>query len=182
MTKATNLDNNPTDPSNGQKALERADLMVPTEDQAFQFALILGAGVPSEEAIRYFIPGGDEWTPSAVAALHDRWMRSARVNKALTKQMGAAWQEMSIEQRIKHAVDKNYTEMAYFLFSHNYATVQGADKVKADTCRATLEAKLAGMAGKLDPLANFLEDFFDKRGKAEVAGVPKSGPAKVKES
>jgi hypothetical protein len=69
------------------------------------------------------------------------------------------WQEMSLQERIQYAIDKHYAEMAYFLYSRNYADLQGAEKAKADTCRMTLEAKLAGMAGKLDALSQFYADL-----------------------
>jgi hypothetical protein len=65
---------------------------------------------------------------------------------------------MDLNERIRYVMDKHYSEMAYFLYAHNYADLVGADKAKADTCRLALEAKQAGFAGKQDALSRFFAD------------------------
>lgn len=135
------------------------ELMLPSKEQALEFCLMLNAGLPSEEAIRFFVDDMDE---AALAALHQRWVRSPNIAKAMLQVMGKPWQQLSLEERMTFAINKHYNEMAYFLYSHNYATISGADKTKADTCRTALEAKIAGTAGRLGPLEEFWKALQDK--------------------
>lgn len=135
------------------------NLMLPSEDQATAFAIMLSVGMPSRQAIMYFIPASEEWTPSSIEALHNKWLQSSSIKRAIKAQMGKSWEGMTLDERIRFAVDKQYSEMAYFIYSHNYSEVAGADKIKADTCRTALEAKLAGMAGKMGELEQFAADL-----------------------
>lgn len=137
-------------------------LIYPNAEEALQFAMMLDSGMPSTEAIRYFHnPDGE--SEFNIKVIHDAWMRSQQVKKAVLQLQGKMWQEMSVEERIKYAINKHYSEMAYFLYAHNYASLTGADKTKADTCRAVLETKLAGMAGKMDALTRFYDDVANGR-------------------
>lgn len=142
----------------------------PTKEQAQQFALMLSSGMPSRDAIRYFLPEG-EVTEGMIARQHDVWMRSKEVSAAVQALQGRPWQEMRVEERIKLAIEKHYSEMAYFLYSHNYAELVGAEKQKADTCRNALEVKLAGLAGKLDPLSRFYDDLISGKIKGMQVGT-----------
>lgn len=137
--------------------------MEPTKDAALQFAIILSSGMPSIEAILYFAP---DLEGAELKGLHDRWMRADNVRKAILTVQGKPWEKMTLEERIRFAIDKNYSEMAYFLYSHNYNDLVGNEKQKADTCRTVLEQKLAGMAGKMDSLMQFFDDI--KSGKVKV--------------
>lgn len=127
------------------------------QEAAEQFALILSSGVPQLDALRYLRPGVDTHT------LQDElssWMEDKRVQRAILALQGKSWESMGLEERLRFAIDKHYTEAAYFLYSHNYATLGGAEKQKADTCRSVIEAKLAGMAGKMDALTHFFDDLL----------------------
>lgn len=143
-----------------------------TKDQAYQFAVMLSAGVPGGEAIRYFFP--DE-NPTSQKAWLEKWMRSEEVQKAIILLQGKSWEKMSTEEKIQFAIDKHYVEAAYFLYSHNYAELVGADKTKADTCRQVLETKLAGMAGKMDALSQFWADITN--GKIKLSQAAPTKPA-----
>lgn len=135
---------------------------LPSADEATQFAVMLTAGMPPEEAILYFF----EDKENAIAAI-DRWMKAKTVRAAITQlQDGKTWQTMNLDERIRFSLDKHYTELSYYLYSRNYVTLQGADKAKADTARTTLEVKQAGLAGKLEPLAVFWDDV--KSGKVKL--------------
>jgi len=136
--------------------------MLPSKDQALEFCLMLNAGLPSEEAIRFFLDGDTSWDEDAIRGLHDRWVRSRTVQEAMLQVMGKPWQKLSLQERMTFAINKHYNEMAYFLYSHNYSTISGADKTKADTCRVALEQKLAGTAGRLGPLEEFWKALQDK--------------------
>lgn len=150
--------------------------MIPlTQEIAFQFAVMLTSGMPAEDAIRYFIPEDDPDPLGTAKTTLSKWLRSTHVKQALKTLQGRSWQDMSGEERIKSALDLHYNQLAYFLYSHNYASLVGADKAKADTCRQALEAKLAGMAGKGD----FLSRFFDDVQSGRVKLVPPASPIKV---
>lgn len=138
------------------------------KDQAQQFALILTSGVPPLEALRYMLP---DMPDGELKAELQRWMRDPAVQKAILALQGKAWEGMSLEERITFAVEKHYSEVAYFLYAHNYADLVGAERQKADTCRQVLEAKLAGLAGKMDALTRFYDDLMKGR-QVQRPGVP----------
>ena len=71
---------------------------------------------------------------------------------------GKRWQDMTVHEQIEAAVEKNYREMATYLYRNNYNELEGPHRSKADICRQALEAKIAGMAGKLDALSQFWAD------------------------
>ena len=133
----------------------------PTKAQALQFAIMLSSGVPSRIAITYFLP--EAFPDGSVLALHELWVKSEPIQKAILQLQGKAWQEMSVEERIKLSIEKHYSEMAYYLYANNYVDMVGAAKTKADTCRSALEAKLAGLAGKSDALSRFWDDVVSGR-------------------
>lgn len=142
----------------------------PGREEALQLALMLVAGMPSLDAIRYFYPEDDA---ERVRFEHDRWMRSYNVRSAVKQvQNGKSWQDMSLDERVKFAVDKHYSELAYFLYTNNYNTLTGQDRQKADICRAALEAKLAGTSGKMDALTSWFDDV--KSGRVKLPFVAQS--------
>ena len=148
--------------------------MNPSDEQAFQFAVMLTSGLPSSEAILYFIESDD---PAEVAMILSRWQRSKAVKKAMLKLMVKPWHEMSLDERMRYALDLHYSSLAHFLFSHNYAEVGSGDKAKADTARQAIEAKLAGLAGKTDALSRFFDDIKD--GKLKLSPVVSPAVLKV---
>lgn len=139
----------------------------PTSDQAFDFALIIQAGMPAADAIRYFTDSTDS---RELAEMVHSWQTSQEVQRAQLKLMGKKWQDMSLEERIKTGLDQHYNSLAYLLFSHNYVEATVTDKAKLDSARTALEAKLAGTAGKTDALSRFLDDVSS--GRVRMAGLP----------
>lgn len=130
--------------------------MTPSPDQALQFAIMLQAGLPASDAIAYFIDLED---PAERARVLLTWLKSRSVRTAQQELMGKKWQDMNLDERCRYALDLHYSQMAYYLFNHNYVEMTSGDKTKADTARAALESKLAGNAGKGDALTRFLDDF-----------------------
>lgn len=145
--------------------------MSPSKEQAEQFALMLHAGLPAGDAILYFMPEGSDLGACIDAAR--RWEKHRLVLAALDALNGGEWVGKSPQERIELSLEKVYNEMAYFLFSHNYGDLQGDKQRKADTCRLALEAKLAGMAGKMDALYQFWSDMKAGRQKSLAAAFPK---------
>lgn len=145
--------------------------MAPTTEQAYQFALMTMAGVPAEEALPYFIEGAVEMDPLQFALLAKQWAKSRAVLEQIVLLQKGDWTTLTPQQRIQLALDKHYNEMAYYLYTHNYAEISNPNlKQKADTCRGALEAKVAGMAGKMNALSTFWEDVM--AGRAKTAARP----------
>lgn len=137
--------------------------MVPTAEQAWQFVVMINSGLPASDAIMYFQDPTSPLAPGQLAVMLSCWVQCRAVKRAQIEFMGKSWQDMSIQERIQKAVDKHYSELAYFLFSHNYSDLTGPEKQKADTCRIALEAKLAGNSGKMSALDQFFSDFAAKK-------------------
>lgn len=137
-----------------------------SKEEAHQFALLQLAGVPVADIVTYFVPPGTK--DEEILASAKEWPGQREVLEALRLLTGGVpWQQLSPEERLKIALDKHYAEMAYFLWSHNYADLTGGEKGKADDCRRALEAKLAGTAGK----GNFLEVFYEEYMKKQKGAV-----------
>lgn len=152
--------------------------VLPSAESASQFALMLAAGVPPADAIRYFLP--EEMDATSVANLARVWQRHRLVAEALTRLQGGEWVQLSHEQRIELVLRKAYMEMAYLLYSNNFAdpAVHPGILARMQTARQALEAYKAGNAGKKDPFAEFIEDL--RAGKYTGAKAPvqvKVGPA-----
>lgn len=132
--------------------------MAPTDEQAFQFAVIIHSGLPPAEAILYFIEDAAE-----AAVSLPTWQRSRAVKKATLGLMGKPWHEMTLGERMSTALDLHYSSLAHYLFSHNYSDLGPNEKSKADTARTALEAKIAGQAGKVDAMTRFFDDWNSGR-------------------
>ena len=136
--------------------------------EAEQFAQMILSGAPVREAVEYFFP---EVMPEEVlVACEAAWPVQPEVLTAVRLLTGGEpWHKMTDPARLEAALKKHYTEMAYFLWSINYADCDGGSKLKADTCRQAIETKLAGMAGRESPLAQFYQDVlsrYEAQGKA----------------
>jgi hypothetical protein len=141
----------------------------PTSEQAMQFCIMLRAGLPASDAIMYFADGVTD--PSELSYMLQDWTKSSAVKTAMMKLMGKPWQDMTLDEQIKTALDQHYAGLAYFLFSHNYSEVATHDKGKIDTARMALEAKVAGTAGKGDALSQFMDDL--RAGRLKHLQAPK---------
>ena len=122
--------------------------------EAREFALMILAGAPVADIVPYFWPDPmDEQTLIACAEL---WPQQPEVQTAIEQLAGGEpWHKLSDEARWELALKKHYSELAYILWTTNYAEAEGPARTKADTCRTAIEAKVAGMAGRDSPLAQF---------------------------
>ena len=139
-----------------------------TTREAAQFASMVLSGAPAGEVVRYFWPANT--SEDLLAASEDEWPMQPEVLEALQQQTGGMpWHQLSDDQRLDLSLKKHYNEMAYFLWTTNYAECGGSEKMKSDTCRQAIETKVAGMAGRESPLAQFYHDLltrYDQQGKA----------------
>ena len=142
-------------------------------EEADQFALLLLAGMPALIVVKCFFPPST--SEGLLKAAAQEMPKQPTVQAALVRLTGGTpWQRLRPEERLELALKKHYAEMAYFLWTQNYQEAQGADKAKADTCRAALEAKLAGTAGKGNALERLYEELVQKQ---RMAMLPKVGKA-----
>ena len=140
------------------------------EDEAAAFAAMLLAGAPVVDAVGYFFP--DDAHESFIADAVETWPVQSEVLDALQRYSGGeAWHTMSDEARCELALRKHFNEMAYYLWTNNYTELDGAGKVKADTCRQALQEKASGLAGKDSPIARFYRDLLT-RVENEVVAMP----------
>lgn len=138
----------------------------PSKEEAIQFATMLHVGVPPSQAILYFASEEEAADPTFLIELRDAWLKHREVGKEVNRLQGGNWEDLSLEQRIQIALDKNYAEKAFFLYSNNFNEVSGADYTKLQEARKVLEAKMAGTSGKLNVLDQFMEDV--KTGKVKL--------------
>ena len=127
------------------------------------FALMLLAGAPITDACAYFFSNEDGTQPheAFIIAAAEKWPDQPEVLAAIKKHMGGEeWHKLTDHSRLELAMTKHYNEMAYFLYTHNYSELKGTDRMKADTCRQSLESKLAGTAGKGDQLNQYYKDVL----------------------
>jgi hypothetical protein len=139
-----------------------------TATEAKELASMILSGAPVGEAVRYFLPEGV--SEDDLLEAEEQWPMQTAVIRALEQQTGGtSWHRLGDDQRLDLSLRKHYNEMAYFLWTTNYTECDGASKMKSDTCRQAIEAKVAGMAGKESPLASFYHDLlqrYEQQGKA----------------
>lgn len=142
------------------------------EFEAQQWALWSLAGIPNLEIAAAFLPAGTPEEELQVAA--DQWPRQTEVTKAVKELIGGDWESLSKERRWELGCEKMYADMSYFLWSHNYNELQGAEKQKADTCLQALERKLSGTQGEGSVLERVYEDLAKAyRQQASASARPK---------
>lgn len=141
----------------------------PTPEEADAFALMLQSGLPAGDAICYFTDSSD---PVVVGQMVQNWQRSRLVKKAIRQLMGKNWQDMTPEEKLKTAIDKHYTDLAYMLWSRHYLEADAGMKGKLDSARTAIEAKLAGQAGRTDALTRFFDDISS--GRLNLPGIKPS--------
>lgn len=129
--------------------------ILPDDDTALQFAIMVQAGLPAIEAIAYFV---ETENPQELGLALDCWQKSPKVRAATLKLMGKAWHLMTTDERMKLGLDLLYSQYAYLLYSRNYLEAGDKERAKMDEARKAIEAKLAGQAGRGDQLSQFFED------------------------
>ncbi len=128
-------------------------------EQAHAFARMMHAGAPPEEAAKYFCDPliAREDLREATAC----WTQQPEVMEAYDALRGGKRFETfeDRDERLRFALDKHYDEQAFTLYANNYAEAEGTLRTKMDTCRESLEKKLAGTAGR-DPIVEFWQDLL----------------------
>lgn len=141
----------------------------PSPDNARQFALMLQAGLPANDAITYF-PDAQDLDNIAIQELAKEWVNSPLVAKAEAALNRGEWVGLAPLERIKLALERHYAQMAYMLYTHNFAESRDPNVLtKLERARVALELKIAGQTAPTNALASFYDDV-----KAGRITIPKT--------
>jgi hypothetical protein len=158
-----------------------------TRELAVQFVKILSAGVPAGDALVYFAPehyGG--LSDEQLAKWLRDWTTDDLVIRALNSINGGAWEDLDKDRRIEIGLDKAMASLAYFLYTHDYATCEGNDLKRHDAARKDIMEYLkARSIGDDDaPFMKAMREIVE--GKLKVGMPPQLSaipvPPHVKES
>lgn len=136
-----------------------------TDVAAYEFVQLLHAGLGGRDAMAFLAP---EWAaamvkePGKLDAVVTAWARSRLVLAAATKLNHGAWHHLDPEARLAVALDKHYAELAYFLYTHDWATLDGTDLRRATDAREAIAKKLEGRTDADDsPMMAFMRALQD---------------------
>lgn len=134
-----------------------------TEERAASFVKLMHAGLPPDKAVIYIIP---EANPEQAARISAMWANAPLTLAATIVFTRGEWASLDADTRLAIARDKFLAEQAYFLYTHQYATLDGVDLGKAKYAYEAISAYLSAQgSGGDDPLARFLKDL--QSGKAD---------------
>jgi hypothetical protein len=153
-----------------------------TEKLANIFAQLLNAGCPQVRAVMYLIPSV---TPDQAATISVEWMRDSLVLNAVERINGGEWLALPAEKRFEIVLNKQMSELAYFLWANNFNDI--TDKVDLDKmtqARTILRAEIQGKVDDTDPMnafARFAVDFMKEQA-AVQAKVKSTVPPQLAKS
>lgn len=75
---------------------------------------------------------------------------------------GGLWQELDTDRRLVIARDKAYAELAHFIYSHDYAKLEGLDLKKYNDAREAIVEHLKGGEDEDSPFKQALKDIAAK--------------------
>lgn len=160
-----------------------------TADTAYEFVKLLHSGLDAPHALAYLAPAYIASLAGKRAEFNTlvvQWARSPLVLDATTKLNGGAWHKLEPDDRLRIALDKHYAELAYFLYTHDFAIVDGQDLKKATDAREALAKKLEGNDGPGTPTDAFIKILMEQGAKAfdrpVQIGEPFPIPTRPKES
>lgn len=135
-----------------------------TGDLAYAFVQLLHAGLSGPDALAYCAPEyrgalaeDTKHGASRLAAWLTKWSRDRLTLAAATRLNHGEWHQLEPDARLAIALDKHYAELAYFLYTHDWASLDGTDLRKATDAREALTKKLEGTDAADDsPMVAFL--------------------------
>lgn len=135
-----------------------------TPDLAYELVKLLHAGLPQLQAMAYLVPEYDRGVSKTLRiGWRRRWMNDPLLLDAAKRLNGGEWVSLDAERRLEIALDKHYAELAYFLYTHDYADLEEVDLKKADVAREALAAKLNAAESEGDdaPWTRFVRDLME---------------------
>lgn len=151
-----------------------------TPETAHEFVKLLHAGLPQLRAMAYLAPEYDRTISKTTRRMWQRrWMNDPILLEATTRLNGGQWVALDPDKRLEIALDKHYAELAYFLYTHDYAQLEEVELKKADVAREALSAKLTASQteGEDAPWTRFMRDLLD--GKVSAVQPPQLQPEVV---
>ena len=133
--------------------------------QARQFARILASGCRLEDVPYYLLPNVD---PKRAWDLVKRWAVSPLLVDALNEFNRGAWPDIDKNDRLALAVDQSNAQMARFIYTARFDTLQGPDLKKYMEARAALVAHTTGLNDRGDFLDAF-HTFLSLVGQGKAA-------------
>lgn len=160
-----------------ERSLRTRGLIKPefTRNLAHQVAVLLAAGVPPNDAVRYLAPkywdGLDEPARTDYAK---EIAGSLLLVDAMSELNGGKWEELEPARRLQLALDKHLAELAHFLYTHSYANETGVGLDKMDAAAKRLTDYLTDSDGSDEtPWKRFVTEFMSKiEGDRQVADLP----------
>ena len=149
-----------------------------TYTAALEFVKLINTGIGPTLAVGYMVPTisaiedddeRSEWCEKIAA----QWYRNPLVLRAINEFNGGAWQELEPDRRLRVSLDKAYAEYAFFLYSHDYATLDGVNLKKFNDARAAIDERLSGKEGADSPFEKAIRDIAARTGMSpqQIAGV-----------
>lgn len=155
----------------GTAALTREPVL--TAAFASEFVKLLHAGIPPLSALSYFSPAHFDTLDRHNRLLWlSKWERSPLMAAASTKFMKGQWQDLDKDSRLELALDKHMAELAYLLFTSDYAKSEGAETKKIDAARDAITHWIAQGDEDVDsPYVRALKDLLEGK-LTDAAGPP----------
>ena len=146
-----------------------------TSALADAFIKIVNAGIPALTAVAYCASDVPyERHPIVLAA----WLNDPLLLKSAADFNGGEWQDLAPDDRLDIALDKHFAELAYYLWSHNYASAEGVELTKAIEARKAIVEKLKGVGeGDDTPFVKAMRDLVS--GAISEATPPQLGVVPV---
>lgn len=121
-----------------------------TDTVALEFVKLIHTGISAESAVIFLVPSiaaselDDDSKVAFAEKIVKQWHKSRLVFDALARFSGGAWQDLDPDRRLSITRDKAYAEMAYFIYSHDYAKLEGVDLKKYNDARVAIDERLKG--------------------------------------
>lgn len=130
---------------------------------ASEFVKMLHAGIPPLTALAYFGPSYyDSQDREGRLRWLSAWERDPLMATASVAHMKGQWQDLDPDSRLELSLSKHMAELAYLLYSTDYASADGTILKKLDTARDAIMHWIAESDEDVDsPYVRALKDLLE---------------------
>lgn len=146
-----------------------------TDQTALELVKLIHSGIPGVLCLSYIAPQFyDTQTDKQRATWLADWQRHPLMAKAAAHFNKAEWQDLDGDARLHIALDKHLAELAYYLYTSDFALLEGlAYKKLADAREALMTHLDASESGDETPFMKAMRDLLaDKIGAAGPPQLP----------
>jgi len=158
------------------KTAEEAEQARPelTPERAHQYVMLLRAGKPPYHALKTFDAGYYHKLPTAMRMSWWRaWDRHPLVEEARLHLAGVNWELLTQAQREAIALDKHFSELAWYLMANQFFSADGLKLVKMREARRALVERANVHPDTTGPFAQLLKKLLHRVDKeAHELGAP----------